>query len=257
MQKKSLTRALLEAIKENPGLTIRDLSELLGVDLARVREIIYRLKNEGLISKAGQGYVLTERGYSFLGAPEGAPQRAPSLLQYVTPSVEEEGRAEASAEVAKSAPVTQPVTRAEQERERPREDIEAKLKELADKVSELEKRLNELGDKVSQIEKALLAQTQRLQKREQLAISDIPVMSFEEAHSRLGRLLDKYLAEGRLVRVGSLIVDEAFYREFRSRFPIKVSDIEKMAPHEKALLEEMRREGIVVLHAGREYKLIE
>jgi len=58
------------------------------------------------------------------------------------------------------------------------------------------------------------------------------------------------------VRIGSLVVDSTFYHEFKSRFPLKVSDIDKLTTYEKLLLEEMRREALVILHAGKEYRLV-
>ncbi|MEM4976428.1 MAG: Mn-dependent transcriptional regulator, partial [Desulfurococcaceae archaeon] len=80
---------------------------------------------------------------------------------------------------------------------------------------------------------------------------------YSYAQAKLGGLLDKIIAENKLVRVGSLVVDAQFFSEFNSKFPIKVSDLDKLTSHERVLLEEMRKEALVILHAGREYRLID
>jgi hypothetical protein len=229
----------LEEVKSNPGLSLKELSRLLEVSQNTLKNIVYKLKSEGYIEKAGGGYVITPRGERFLDFLE---KRRTTILG------EEVGEKEPEERVAKEesppSTCTQSIARSEQEL----------LSNIVNKLRELEKRVSMLEAQMKNIELAIASSRH---KREGVITIDPPIQPINEAISKYGSLIDKLINENKLVRVGSLVVDASIYQEFRSRFPIKTSDIDKLNPLERQLLEEMRREAIVILHAGKEYRLVD
>jgi len=236
--KKTLRQKILEEVKSNPGLSLKELSRLLEVSQNTLKNIVYKLKSEGYIEKAGGGYVITPRGERFLDFLE---KRRTTILG------EEVGEKEPEERVAKEesppSTCTQSIARSEQEL----------LSNIVNKLRELEKRVSMLEAQMKNIELAIASSRH---KREGVITIDPPIQPINEAISKYGSLIDKLINENKLVRVGSLVVDASIYQEFRSRFPIKTSDIDKLNPLERQLLEEMRREAIVILHAGKEYRLV-
>ncbi len=239
--KKTVKHRVLEVIRDNPGITLKELVEVIGTSQNLARAILYRLKAEGYIERAGKGYVLTKRGESFLKFLEAQKS-------------DEVEKAEAKTQPTSTTPVQEPEQPEVQvgEQTTSRDVLEA-ISNLEARLRELERRVASLESTVRSLEHALATYTQR--KRESLTIEP-PVQPYSDAVSRYGAHIDKLLSEGKLVRVGGLVVDASFYENFRSKFPIRVSDVERLDPHERALLEEMRREALVVLHAGREYRLV-
>jgi predicted transcriptional regulator len=232
---------VLEAIRDNPGITLKELIEVVGTSQNLARTILYRLKAEGYIERAGKGYVLTKRGESFLKFLE-------------TQKSGEVEEVEAKTQPTSATPVQEPEQLKLQVREQTTsQDVLEAISNLEARLRELERRVASLESTVRSLEHALATYTQK--KRETLTIEP-PVQPYSDAVSRYGVHVDKLLSEGKLMRVGGLVVDASFYENFKSKFPIRVSDVERLDPHEKALLEEMRREALVVLHAGREYRLV-
>jgi len=236
--KKTLRQKILEEVKSNPGLSLKELSRLLEVSQNTLKNIVYKLKSEGYIEKAGDGYVITPRGERFLDFLE---KRRTTILG------EEVGEKEPGEQVAKEEPTpstrTQTIARSEQEL----------LNNIVNKLRELEKKISMLEAQMKNLELAIASSRH---KREGVITIDPPIQPINEAISKYGSLIDKLINENKLVRVGSLVVDASIYQEFKSRFPIKTSDIDKLNPLERQLLEEMRREAIVILHAGKEYRLV-
>ncbi|MEZ0393752.1 MAG: helix-turn-helix domain-containing protein [Desulfurococcaceae archaeon] len=125
------------------------------------------------------------------------------------------------------------------------EEVRREIRELRERVEALERRL----------EKVEAAVLRGRQERRGAALPR-PVMSAAEALQALGHKLEEALASGRAVRVGSLVVEGSFFEEFCRRFPMGVEEAERLKGPERLLLEEMRREGMVILQAGRELRLV-
>jgi Mn-dependent DtxR family transcriptional regulator len=246
---KPLTHRVLEAISKNPGLSVKELSEILGVNVEKARGLLYKLKSSGLIEKAGRGYVLTERGTKFLEYLEKS-KRTAITGEKETPVEEHlEARGEAISERVVG------VSGAESAGKVLEGGLsEVSVDQLKSKLEELEKRVEVLERAVRDLERAVQA---KQRKPENLALEE-PIMFFNDAVNKYGQAyVEKLISEGRVKRIGMLIVDTVFYSEFRSKFPIRVQDADKLSHHERLLLDEMRREAMVVLFAGREYRLVE
>lgn len=253
--KKSLSRRVLEFLRECSGASIKEISEVTGAPPGKVRAILYELRSKGHVERVGNTYIITERGRRFLEYVGHAESQPAQLI----------GSEEAHSEVRAFAGNgviheradkvgTEGVSAEGRPTTESYKNLESSITELSQRLVELERRISMLEKAVKDLEKAMEA-TQKKKQSELLLES--PVVPYSYASSKLGSLLEKYLAESRLVRVGSLVVDSQFYSEFRSKFPIKISDLDKLAPHERALLEEMRKEALVILHAGREYRLVD
>ena len=57
-----LDSAVLSAIKGNPTLTQEELARLLKVDISKIKQSIFRLKEKGLIEKNAKAYDITDKG---------------------------------------------------------------------------------------------------------------------------------------------------------------------------------------------------
>lgn len=243
---KTLRHKILEAMRDNPASSLKNIASLIGVNVNLVKTIAYKLKSQGYIERTGRGYVLTERGLRLLKYMEKRTKETTQLTEKPIEEIKPE--------------ITPTLTSIEERRESSlryeqipeMSELIQTLREISDKIRELEKRLVNLEAQVHSIEKALVS-TQR--KTGSFSL-ETPVMTYNEAVSKYGPQIEKLLSENKVIRVGSLVVDLEFYNYFRSKFPIKTIDVDKLSIHERQLLEEMRKEALVVLHAGREYKLV-
>lgn len=245
---KTFSQRLLEALKENPGITIKELATLLSANASRVKATTYRLKSLGYVEKVGKGYVITDRGLKFLEHVQ--------KLKFRT-GVSKGGDTTSNHEKSLIVECKPPFT------EKPATDLQQQqldtnalhaVNSIFEKLKEIEKRLLLLEAQVKSLERAI---TTMQKKPEITRVPEAPVMHYNEAVLKHGPTIDKMLDEKRLIRVGSLVVDAEFYTLFRSKFPIKLVDVDKLLPQERLLLEEMRREALVVLYSGKEYRLVE
>lgn len=246
--KKTLQHRVLETLRDNPGLSPKDLASILEVDINKIKVILYKLKTAGYIEKAGKGFLLTQRGMKFLeylekGVSEAGEKKTSEIRETQPPTPQEEQ----AIQLTEIQSVTSTVNR--------ETSIEYRelINEILNRISLLEKKVASLENQVRNIELALQS---RREKRENGLTIDPPVQPYNEAYTKYGSIIDRLINENKLVRIGSLVVDSTFYHEFKSRFPLKVSDIDKLTTYEKLLLEEMRREALVILHAGKEYRLV-
>lgn len=244
---KPLLHRVLEILRENPGLSIKELSTLLDISVERVRGLLYKLKSSGFIEKAGKGYMLTERGLRFLEY----------LEKSKTPIHREEKPVEETMRIHEETPQpTPPETPAIGSVQVATEisQFQDTIIDLKKKVEVLEKRIEELERALKNLEKAIQAR----QKRTESLVLEEPVMFYNDVVNKYGQVyVEKMISENKVKKIGTLIVDSEFYKEFKAKFPIKIQDIDKLSHHEKILLDEMRREAMVVLFAGREYRLVE
>jgi len=244
---KPLVHRVLEILRENPGLSVKELSTLLDISVERTRGLLYKLKSSGFIERAGKGYMLTERGLRLLEYLE----RSKTLLHPEEKPVEETMRIheEAPKPTLPETPTTgstQVVAELVQ--------FQNVIVDLKRRVEALEKRIEELEWALRNLEKAVQAK----QKRSESLVLEEPVMFYSDVVNKYGQVyIEKMISENKVKKVGALVVDSEFYKEFKAKFPIKIQDVDKLSHHEKILLDEMRREAIVVLFAGKEYRLVE
>lgn len=246
---KPLTQRILEELSRNPGLSVRELSQLLGISLEKTRSILYRLKSSGFIEKTSRGYMLTERGLRFLEYLEQS-RKTTFKDEYEKELVVEDQVKPVEEQYYTTPPGTQVTIK----REEATRIYEVGIEDLKKRIESLEKRIEDLERTVRDLVKAVQAR----QKRTEGVVLEEPVMFYVDAVNKYSQAyVEKLLSDGRIRRIGALVVDLEFYREFKAKFPIRVQDADKLSHHERLLLDEMRKEAMVVLFAGREYRLVE
>ncbi|WP_042667488.1 winged helix-turn-helix domain-containing protein [Desulfurococcus amylolyticus] len=268
MQARSYTLRVLEILNNTPSLSSREIAEILGIDFSRAKEILERLRYSGYVEKAGRGYIITTRGRSLIAELTKqktiSPQNTAQEKQG-SPASEEAASSEKSVDEKRQESRTE--RRMQQAPEtldhvsllvKQLEEFSKRLRELEVKIKDLDARLTSLENFAKEVVKHhdMVQHTGSQSGGEGQYVIETPVMNMNEAQSRLGPLLDKYLLEGRLIRIGTLIVDHVFYEEFKKKFPIKASEVSKLSNLEKTLLNEMRNEMLVILYAGKEYRLV-
>ncbi|MGB9827623.1 Rrf2 family transcriptional regulator [Thermosphaera chiliense] len=239
--RRTYTHIILEYLNTYPASSIKDISNSTGLSPVIVRKILYKLKNDNYVEKSGNGYVLTERGSR--------------LLEYIASKTIQHRE---SAEKAQQTPAQLEKLTEEHIKEGEESLPESTLESIADetrlRLDAIEKRLSKIEKEIEELRKALNYLTE---PRKESKMLPSPVLSFNDAQAVLGSLFERMLYEGKIVRIGKLIVERSFYDQFKRKFPLKTSDIEKLSDTEKILLEEMRREALVILYAGRELRLVE
>ena len=224
----SADRKVLAFIKENPGATPREIADALGLPYNAVRGALMRLREAGyLIRSSKGGYVVRA------GLPSGLED------ELRTPSVSS------------------------------RTSSTAGIEYLINEVEELRNYVSDLKERVEKLEKELIIIKRGLQSKSSepgikkvtdkllRALEDKKVIKASEALKLTDKPLETYVRGGKAVIIGNLIASTKFFEGFRRRFPLKVSEVRSLTWVERELLEAMIREGVVYLHGGREYRLIE
>ncbi len=276
MTRKTLTGKILDFINEFPGATLKEIAEYLEISPALARSLVYKLKNNGYIEKAGKGYVLTKKGEWFV---QNILKKATKTNVETKKEVGEETEQEKTIEKNEEKTVTHETSMFKESREETvrQEVIESLMKRmnmLEKQLKTLESRLQRLLDELENLKKQVslarvserpnietqkpvkenIVQPHPRQKKQDKLPE--PIMSVQEARHKLGASLDTLIRTGKAEIIGNLVVDSEFYELFKKRFPLSIRDAEKLPPMEKRLLEEMNREAIVIIHAGKYYKLI-
>jgi len=266
MPKKTLTAKILEFIKDNPGVGVKDIATMMNISPNLARRIVYSLKNSGYVEKTGMGYIVTTKGEwllrKLLPSVDSSFEEAPTVIQA---SMKEERKTKHAEERVEEK-------NEHLEIEAKRDKIELKtyedLDNLKEKLFSLEKRLEEalsiIEETRKQIEELKRVLNEKIKEKkikedkskEKPTKLPMPIMSIEEARSVLGPYFNTLVLNGRIEIIGSLAVDSSYYKEFRKKFPLSIKDAEKLPPMEQKLLEEMKRDARVIIHGGKYYKLI-
>lgn len=229
----SVDRKVLAYIKSNPGATPREIADALGLPYNVVRYALLRLREAGYLIRSSRG------GY---------------VVRVALPSGLDE-------ELEAPVPVGTSVTR--QETVKPEiEGVIEVIKELKGAVDELRKRVDRLEKELNLLKRGIEPSNVKRQRREEKdpLIAELDrrgVVSLSEARNLARGALDHYIRKGVAVPVGDVIASPKFLDLFKKKFPLRLSDVKKLPPGEKELLDAMIREGMVYLHGGREYRLIE
>ncbi len=262
MTKKTLMLRILEFLKEYSGATIKDIAVTLGISMSLARTVVYRLRNNGYIEKAGKGYILTDKGEWFVnkfGKPReenveevSIEARSEEATYEVISSKEQEIETEIKAQEHKK---TYPKTT-----EEPLTKLEEKIRQIEKEIIRIEKQVSSLRQELDKIREELKkAKTrstkEKKNKKEEKGLPK-PIMYINEAMNALGSMFNTLVYQGRIEVVGRLAVDKRYYEEFIKKFPLSIREAEKLPPLEKTLLEEMKRDARVILYAGKEYRLV-
>ncbi len=213
---------VLAFIRDNPGVTPREIADALGMPLWEVRRIIYRLREEGYVVRSSKGYVA---------------RVAPPSTYGITLKGAEEGYAMLNNEVS--------------ELRRELEELMARVEKLEEQVRELlmglqSRRMQTSVDKGAKGGDRLIAE-----------VKEIGIVPVSRARAIASSPLETYVVRGDVVIVGQYVVDPGFLERFKRKFPLPVTMARKLSSGEKMLLDELMREGRVYLYAGREYRLVE
>lgn len=250
---------ILLYLNENPGATIKDLSQVFNVAPVTIRNILYRLKNNGYIEKAGNGYILTSKGEWFISHIILSGEKEEEISSTVKEKTEE-GEKESISEKTESTKTSQlEKTRDKILEKISSEDLFKKIEFLEREIENLKRIIENLSREVNRIRKEITIKNTSSEEKKQDRKSEKlpkPIMNIREALETLGPLFDELRMKGCIEVIGSVVVDREFYEEFRKRFPIPIKEVETLSPMEKILLDEMIKDARVIVHAGKYYKLI-
>ncbi|RLG85935.1 MAG: hypothetical protein DRO18_05085 [Thermoprotei archaeon] len=148
------------------------------------------------------------------------------------------------------------------------------LNALRKEIDELKKRISKIESELSIIRKSIkerpyIEVKPRLseikgevkeREEEDKLISELrsrKVLSIDEARRLAIKSLETYFTQGIIIPISNYVVLKEFYDEMKRKFPIKITDVGKLSREERLVLDALIKEGMVYLHGGREYRLIE
>lgn len=247
MTEKTLTEKIIEFLYDNPGASIKDVAQGLGISLNLARAILYRLKSKGIVGKSAYGYVLTDIGESI----------AKKIMAKFGGEAEAREKEHIDKEVIETRREFKAVEGPVKAAYGDLSEFENKLRNLEEKIASLDRLLSNLKKELRNLRMALdEAKKSGTKRKRRIDRLPKPIMSFMDARDLLGDSLHSLIYSGKVIVVGSLVVDSDYYNDFISRFPISRKEAEKLSDQEKLLLEQLKNEGKIYLYAGKEYRLV-
>ncbi|MCS7107848.1 MAG: winged helix-turn-helix transcriptional regulator [Sulfolobales archaeon] len=215
---------VLDYLKTHPGATPREVADALGMSLTSVRIAINRLRELGQVVRGSRGGYLVRVGADVIFPHDHLSNTALHTR---------EG------------------------------NISQKINELLTKVSDLEVRVRKLEDDVKYIKKSIPKMPARhpsLNKNLDKLLSTVKsrgVITVNEALELTDKPLENYISREKVILIGDLLVHPEFLSSFKSKFPIKVSDINSLSDGELKLLEALIKTNQVYLFSGLEYRFLD
>ncbi len=220
-------RKVLAFLKNNPGATPREVADALGLPYNVVRYALLRLREAGYVIRSPRGGYLVRVGFPALDDVE--------------------------------------VTQGESSSSRPDisvAELVGTIEELKSVVMELKARVDRLEQEINLLKKGISTHKARQRKDKKVTDSLLSILSgkglvtLSEARKLASKPIEAYVNEGVAIPIGDYLVDPKFLDRFKKKFPLSVSEVGKLSPEERGLLDSLIKEGLVYLHAGREYRII-
>ena len=230
----SVDQKVLAFLKNNPGATPREIADALGMPLSSVRAALYRLREAGYVVRSSKG------GY----------------VVRVTPPVISEGLAEPSSrDLDKIKNIVEQLMNVV-------DSLKNEVSKLSLRIKKLERELDLL--RIAQVKpserKAYKSEEGAERSGEDLLIKEVRekgILSIEDAKKLARRPLELYISNGLLVPIAGYLVSQDFLSSFKAKFPLHIGEVRNLSSAEKVLLDAMIKEGLVYLHAAKEYRIIE
>ncbi len=220
-------RKVLAFLKNNPGATPREVADALGLPYNAVRYALLRLREAGYVIRSPRGGYLVRVGFPALDDIEATQSKNNDTQPSISTA-----------------------------------ELVSVVEELRSMVMELKAKVNRLEQEINLLKKGIPARRTRQRKDKKVAdpllsmLSSKGLIALSEARKLASKPIEAYVNEGVAIPVGNYLVSPGFLDNFKKKFPLSVSEIEKMSPEERALLDSLIKEGLVYLHAGREYRVI-
>lgn len=243
----NIQQRILKYLIENPGATPREIADNIGISISKVRRILYMLRDKGLVRRVGTGYTAIRIDM------KGGEQK----------EIEEQIGQEQEKQRSQMK---------EYERERVSNLSRLDYTWLYEIISKITKTVNELSNRVDRIEKELNElkgiigkQSSKRETIKKTRVNDQlikllkleKIVTVKEALNYATKPLEDYVNKELAIVFKNYIIDKEFYDGFKNKFPLTIESIKKLTEKEKLLLKLLIEEGLVYLHAGREYKLTE
>jgi len=230
----SVDQRVIAFLKNNPGATPREIADALGMPLSSVRAALYRLREAGYVVRSTKG------GY---------------VVRVVPPVISEGVSEPGSRDLDKIKDII--------------EDLVSTVNYLKNEVKRLGSRIRKLEQELDLLRiasvksggrRAYKGEERSERSGEDLLVKELHekgILSVEEAKKIARKPLESYISNGSLVPVAGYLVSQDFLSSFKAKFPLHISEVRNLSNSEKVLLDAMIKEGLVYLHAGREYRIIE
>ena len=231
----SVDQRVLAFLKNNPGATPREIADALGIPLSSVRAALYRLREAGYVVRSTRG------GY--------VVRVTPSLITEVPAGVSSEDLREIKNLINQ---LVSTVSSLKEEVDR----LSTRVKKLEHELNLLRKaysRLNEVGETGRDSDRTGKAGRDPLIEE----INKKGILSIDEARKLARKPLEVYISNELLIPISGYLVSQKFFNNFKARFPLHISEVRNLSTAERLLLDAMIKEGLVYLHAGKEYRIIE
>ncbi len=239
----SVEKKVLQFLKDNPGATPREIADALGVPLNLVRIALTRLRESGHVVKSSRGGYLVR------------VSRLMDLEGYGN-SVITRGEFRHHNDVGKLLKLIEELRKDVEELKNRVGKIESELKVIKLTVKNTSTDLVKVGDRGVVGDKGdrrgAVSKDRLIEE-----LSKRKLMHVNEAKSYAKYPIETYITKGDVVLIANYIVSKDFFNQLKRKFPIRVHDIKKLSNEERILLDIMVREGLVYLHGGREYRLID
>ena len=265
--KSDLRKRVVQFLKAKPGATPREIADALGISLNLVRIILSKLRESGIVARGGRGYYVRLSSYTLVEEIENHTKTkgAPFEQEIARVTGISEEYIKTISEIKTSV---KNALKAIEELKKVIATIQQDIKTLKQNVENSQTEVNQLKTIINSLKydmeslKQLIKLPSRAKKEGEsddkfiLKLKKAKVMSVDEASKLISKPVDYYINAGKITIISSLVVDVEFFNKFVNKFPISISDLSKLSPEERMLLDEMVRAGYAYLYGGKEYRLI-
>ncbi len=253
MKQDKLSDRILRYLKENPGSTPREIADSIGVSISTVRRILYFLRDKGLVKRLDRGYVAVSR-VSEHKETNTSRESSPKTRHIME---EDEVTNMDTANIGKELMALRKVSVNKLDDKWLYEIISNIMKQ----INNLEQRLKLLEKELEFIKKIISKETSKQVHQEYVdklieIIKHEKIIPLSTALNYATKPLEYYVEQKLVIPLGKYIVDYAFYVKFKEKIPIRTDKIKLLDEKEKQLLRILIDEGIVYLHKGQEYRMI-
>lgn len=262
----SLEEEVINYLKENPGASIREIAEALGLNYSIIRTIVYKLRSSGIISKSERGFYILRDRSKYMGLKGATKVNTDTLIDSVEQlrsSVNEiikrleslELKYESiSKDLSTYTSLKELVTQLKETIDR----MNTKITLLEKEITNLKKQIEIIGKYTSTLRRTIPSKDRDVKSSIRILLKSQGIIEVEEAK----RIADSHtihelIEQGAILVIGPYIVSKEYYNQFKRKFPIPLSEEGKLSSLERKLLKVMLSEGLAYIHGGREYRIIE